>query len=241
MGKALRSELSPEGRSAGTRRGCLWRRILRRRAANSEREGVHWVRIVALTGAGISVASGLPTYTETSRNKFSNLQTVEEMLNLYWDDLAQWLDAKPNRAHLALAEHGVWVVTQNIDNLHQRAGSRQLIELHGNLREFYCPQCGQLLESRPARGDYTTCPHDETQLRPNIVFYGENVHRFDEAMKWVLRADHLLVIGTSLTVFPAAGLARLAEHRGVPVTVINQDADLVVPQVLARIEQGGQA
>ncbi len=199
------------------------------------------MRVVALTGAGISVASGLPTYTEASREKFSNLGTNEQMMALYWDDLMQWLNAQPNRAHLALAEHGVWVVTQNIDNLHQRAGSKRLIELHGNLREFYCAQCGHLLETRPARGNYPTCPLDGTRLRPNIVFYGESVHRFDEAMQWVLRSDHLLVIGTSLTVFPAAGLVGLAQRRGVPVTVINQDADVVVPEVLERIKRGVRA
>jgi len=187
------------------------------------------------------VASGLPTYTEASRDKFSNLETSEQMMALYWNDLMQWLDAKPNGAHLALAEYGVWVITQNIDNLHQRAGSERLIELHGNLREFYCPQCGHLLERRPAREDHPTCPLDGTRLRPNIVFYGESVHRFDEAVQWVLRADHLLVVGTSLTVFPAAGLARLAERRGVPVTVINQDADVLVPEALAEITRGGQA
>ena len=191
--------------------------------------------IVALTGAGISVASGLPTYTEESRQKFSDLHTTEAMLNLYWHDLAGWLHARPNAAHLALAKHGVKVITQNIDNLHLWAGSTELIELHGNLREFYCPACGYLAEAAPAPGEYIICPHDDHHLRPNIVFYGENVHRFDETLSWVAVADHLLVIGTSLTVFPAANLVALAEYKRIPVTVINAEAETEVPKVLQRL------
>lgn len=194
-------------------------------------------RIVALTGAGISVASGLPTYTDDSRDKFSDLQTTEEMLQLYWNDLAQWLPAAPNAAHLALAEHDIRVITQNIDNLHWKAGTAQLIELHGNLREFYCPLCGHLQALAPAPGEFAICPTDGARLRPNIVFYGENVRHFDRALEWVAGADHLLVIGTSLTVFPAASLVSLARDKRIPVTVINQAAATEVPQELQRLAQ----
>lgn len=193
-------------------------------------------RLVALTGAGISVASGLPTYTDESRKKFAGGQAVEQMYELYWNDLAGWLDAKPNAAHLALAAHGIKVVTQNIDDLHRKAGSTEMIELHGNLREFYCPLCGHQLKAAPRREEYMTCPNDRERLRPNIVFYGESVHGLDEAMEWVVSADHLLVIGTSLLVSPAANLASLAQFRRVPVTVINQDAETEVPRLLRELQ-----
>jgi NAD-dependent deacetylase len=192
-------------------------------------------RLVALTGAGISVASGLPTYTDESREKFAGGQTIEQMYELYWNDLAGWLDAKPNAAHLVLAEHAVKVITQNIDDLHRKAGSTELVELHGNLREFYCPRCLQRVEAAPRRGEYLTCPRDGERLRPNIVFYGESVHGLDEAMEWVVTADHLLVIGTSLLVSPAANLAGLAQYRRVPVTVIDQAAETEVPRLLRKL------
>ncbi len=201
-------------------------------------------RPVALTGAGISAPSGVPTFDIPWKNR-----PVREFLTrrYYRRDpygffelfcaMQAWTTAAPNAAHLALAAHGVAIITQNIDGLHQKAGSEDVIELHGNLRRILCPACGRVTPAadlcedlRPlyAAGDRDavlrriTCPCGAL-LDMDVGLYDDAVRRLDEAAGRLMDADLLLVIGTSLQVYPAAALPDIARQRGTPLLIENTD------------------
>lgn len=201
---------------------------------------------LALTGAGISAPSGIPTFDMPYRGR-----PVRNFLgrDYYHRDpygffelfclMEGWCHAEPNAAHRALADHGVRVVTQNIDGLHQRAGSvsDDVIELHGSLRTVLCPACGRtssaeaLCETlRPlyAQSDQASvlsvlrCPCG-AMLDMDVVLYGDAVRGFERAVDWLMQADLLLIIGTLLEVYPAAALPQIARERGVFTLMENQD------------------
>ncbi len=190
-------------------------------------------KIVVLTGAGVSAESGISTFRDNG-GLWDNYDPQEVasidgwrrnpklMLDFYNFRRAQLRDTRPNDAHLAIASlengHDVTVVTQNVDNLHERAGSTRIIHLHGELTKV-----------RPERGVYDTsysesevfdvgfepvelgdkAPNGE-QLRPHIVWFGEAVPKIETAIDAVEKADIVLIVGTSLSVYPAAGLYRYA-------------------------------
>lgn len=199
---------------------------------------------VALTGAGISAPSGIPTYQSTwkgrpirdflGRDYFRH--NLMGFLALY-SQMVAWCDAAPNAAHLALAAHRVPVITQNIDGLHQKAGSKAVVELHGNLRRVVCTGCGRafaaaevcrtlgpLLEAgnRDAVSRAFRCPCGGP-LDVDVVLYGDAVREMPRAMELLDECDLLLVIGTSLETYPAAGLPDIARRRGVRVLYENSD------------------
>lgn len=183
-------------------------------------------RVLALTGSGISVESGLPTFR--GAGGLWRERRVEELASpegfaadpaLVWTWYNQRLDAhrraRPNAGHYALAEiesrcADFTLATQNVDSLHLRAGSRRLVELHGNLREARCTRC----DARRALGD-GGLPLDEIEhdcggrMRPDIVWFGESLpfDAWSQAQRAASRADVILVIGTSAVVYPAAALA----------------------------------
>ena len=194
--------------------------------------------IVFLTGAGISAESGLSTfrgkdglwtnekwvYLASTEALYNDTQRCLDFYNLRRKHLAE---VEPNEAHRMIAElekeHEVTVITQNVDNLHERAGSSHVIHLHGELSKV----CSM--------GNRTTCvkeyplttpikvgdkAEDGAQLRPFIVMFGEYIIGIDAAQKEVKDADVFVVIGTSLKVYPAAGLINYA-HREVPKFVID--------------------
>jgi NAD-dependent deacetylase len=179
-------------------------------------------RLVVLTGAGMSAESGLRTFREmgglweeydvyevASPGGWEKDQDL--VLRFYNDRRKQLLDAKPNRGHLALVElekdYEVIIVTQNVDDLHERAGSSRILHLHGELtksRSTIDPGLiydivGWSLE----RGDLC---EKGSQLRPHIVWFGEAVPAIEEAAELVSGADLVVIIGTSMNVYPAAGL-----------------------------------
>ena len=194
--------------------------------------------LVALTGAGISRPSGIPTYEERpalrdslSRDFFD--AQPEAFYEEYWKMVKVMASARPNSAHLALAEYDVPIITQNIDCLHQRAGSKTVAQIHGYYNEFICERCHesyQLPENRPVP---YLCPKCRSVLKPKVVLYGEQLQDWEEAVSLVLAADTLLVVGTSLQVYPAAYLPQLAEERGIKVIISNEAADTRVPAFLA--------
>lgn len=201
------------------------------------------VRIAALTGAGISVASGLPTFAEAEwrgkqvreyLTKSFFIRHPDAFYEYFWDALEPWTSAQPNKAHLALAEAGVSVITQNIDGLHQKAGSKEVVELHGNLRELICEHCGavEAVEHWRDRALVPRCPVDGSILKPDVVLFEEIPHNWDQAMEVILQADALLVVGTSLEVAPACYLPELARRRGIKALVLNTDAVQEVPAAL---------
>ena len=189
--------------------------------------------IVALTGAGISVESGIPDFRSPGGRwdrfdpwVYAALPTFLSDPERSWElfrAVGNTLKGRsPNPAHLALAsleQEGILqaIITQNIDGLHQLAGSHQVIEMHGDHRHLECIHCGQLkpVEDRDFEGN--TVPHCDRcgfPLKPNVVLFGEAVRCTPEAEEVLQSCDVLLVIGTSAQVYPVASFPDLAKARG---------------------------
>ena len=203
-------------------------------------------KIVILTGAGISAESGLDTFRDKDglwqkhdAMRLSSIEGFEQepqaVLDFYNARRKQLLEVEPNAAHKLLAElerrHDVTIITQNIDNLHERAGSTHVIHLHGELtkvtsaRDPNDPHCVKEYPlDVPIRLDDKA--DDGSQLRPYIVWFGEYVPAIEVAEDYVRQADIFAVIGTSLQVYPAAGLTRYA-HGGVPKFVVDPHMEVI--------------
>lgn len=195
--------------------------------------------LVVLTGAGISAESGLSTFRDNDGlwNNYSVYdvatpeawhQNPELVLDFYNQRRRDVRLAKPNAAHNALAdaeEHfDVTLITQNVDDLHERAGSSRVLHVHGLITQARSSGNDQLFELHDkdiSIGD--SCPLG-SQLRPHVVWFGEMVYYMDEAAEAISNADYVVVIGTSLSVFPVAGLVELAPD-SCPKALINKETD----------------
>ena len=200
-------------------------------------------RIVFFGGAGVSTESGIPDFRsvdglyhqkydyppETILSHTFFVQKPEEFFKFYRDKLLP-LDAKPNKAHLKLAEWEkegklIGVVTQNIDGLHQAAGSKKVFELHGSVHRNYCMNCGKFFSAEFIRDSKEPVPHCECggRIKPDVVLYEEGLDDavVSGAIHAIAKADLMIVAGTSLTVYPAAGLLRY--FRGRHLVLINRD------------------
>jgi NAD-dependent deacetylase len=199
--------------------------------------------VCVLTGAGISAESGVPTFRgeEGLWKKFrpeelANFQSFIRNPNLVWEWYAYRrkliLDVKPNPGHYALVEmerivKEFTLVTQNVDNLHRRAGSASVIELHGNIERSYCIECGASFDEsdleRPAEAPH--CEKCGGLVRPDVVWFGENlpVEAFSRAEMAARHCDLFLCIGTSAVVYPAASLPYTAFDHGAYVVEINRE------------------
>lgn len=190
--------------------------------------------MVALTGAGMSAESGIPTFRGADglwRNfNAQQLATPEAferdpMLVWEWYDWRRGLiaAAEPNAGHRALA--GMRIVTQNVDGLHTRAGSTEVIEIHGSIWQLRCTGCRcEVQDLRPTLAPLPpTCEECGRMLRPGVVWFGENLRprAWEMSVEWVSEADVLLVIGTSGVVYPAAQLAPIAREAGAKIVEIN--------------------
>ncbi|MEM8889985.1 MAG: Sir2 family NAD-dependent protein deacetylase [Bacteroidota bacterium] len=182
-------------------------------------------RIVVLTGAGISAESGLSTFRGNGGLwEGHNIQEVaspqgfaknpDMVLRFYNERRRQGKTAKPNDGHKALVKleekYEVWIVTQNVDDLHEKAGSSNILHLHGELNkarsvtdESYVVE----IEGDIKQGDLAP---DGGQLRPHIVWFGEEVPKIEEAIEIMATASLVIIVGTSLVVYPAAGLVHYA-------------------------------
>jgi len=199
-------------------------------------------RIVFFTGAGLSAESGIPTYRgegglweQYDYREYACQRAFEKDPAKVWDfhdERRRFIAARdPNEGHRIIAEtEGATVVTQNIDGLHQRAGSRDVLELHGSLWRVRCARCRTVSENldAPIRSRRCGCG---TWLRPDIVWFGdmldaETVRAAGEA---IARCDLLVSIGTSGSVFPAAELPRLALSRGAMTVEINPEETPLSP------------
>jgi len=222
------------------------------------------LNIVILTGAGISAESGLKTFRDSNGlwegHDVTEVATPEGfaknpelVLDFYNKRRNQLLEVTPNTAHLALAalekQHDVTIITQNVDDLHERAGSSQVIHLHGELLKARSTFDENLIMDWRQDlnvGDYCKNKH---QLRPHIVWFGEAVPMMDVAIETVVKADAVLIVGTSMQVYPAAGLIEYA-HSNAPIyfvdpnpsiqstskiTVIAEKATLGVPKAIAQL------
>ena len=200
-------------------------------------------KLAVLTGAGVSAESGLGTYRDNG-GLWDNYDPMEVasiegwyrnrklVLDFYNMQRAKLRDAQPNAAHLAIASledrYDVTVITQNVDNLHEKAGSTRVIHLHGEATKVR-PENGVYDESYSERevidvgyepvylGDKAP---NGCQLRPHIVFFGEAVPKIEKAIDVVAAADIVLIVGTSMQVYPAAGLYRYAGSK-TPIYVVD--------------------
>lgn len=181
--------------------------------------------IVVLTGAGISAESGIKTFRDANGLwENHNVKDVaspdgwkrnqELVLNFYNERRRQLKTVQPNAAHYALVElakhHNVHIVTQNVDDLHERAGSTDVVHLHGELLKVRSTKYPQLVydwEKDLHKGDLC---EKGAQLRPHIVWFGEEVPELERAAKLCETADVIIIIGTSMQVYPAAGLVQYA-------------------------------
>lgn len=196
-------------------------------------------RIVILTGAGISAESGIRTFRASDglweEHRIEDVATPEGfardpelVLRFYNQRRATAAAAQPNAAHRALAaleadgRHEVLVVTQNVDDLHERAGSNSVIHMHGTLTGALCARCGQRQEAPAEMRVQDPCPAcGKAALRPDIVWFGEMPYRMEEIWAALRAADLFVSIGTSGHVYPAAGFVADAAHAGVDTLELN--------------------
>ena len=208
---------------------------------------------VALTGAGISAESGIPTFRargglweKYDPVIYASIEAFREDPSKYWTIRGEFIrnydTYHPNAAHLALAEFeemGVvcHVITQNIDGLHKKAGSQNVIEIHGNLRETYCLQCRkEFIAPHIPEGMPPYCECGGV-LKPNTVLFGEQLPKdaLESAYHQSATCKLMLVIGTSAVVQPAASLPELARQKGARIVEVNTEpafngADYVIAE-----------
>jgi len=230
--------------------------------------------VVVLTGAGISAESGIRTFraadglweehrvedVATPEGFARNPQLVQEFYNARRRQLQQ-PEIKPNAAHLALARleeafgDRFLLVTQNIDNLHERAGNKNVVHMHGELLKVRCSQSGQVLEwaGDVTPGDKCHCCQFPAPLRPHVVWFGEMPLGMDRIYEALARADVFIAIGTSGHVYPAAGFVHEAKLQGAHTVELNLEpsqvgsefeekhyglASQVVPEYVDRLLKG---
>ncbi len=199
-------------------------------------------RVVALTGSGVSAESGVPTFREAQTGLWERfdpqeLATPEAFARdprLVWD----WYEwrrelvegAEPNAGHLALAElerrlPSFTLVTQNVDGLHQRAGSDEVVELHGNILRSKCSLEGTMVDDYDPGGAPPPCPRCCAPLRPDVVWFGEALpgEAYEAASEAARACDLFLSVGTSSLVYPAAALPFEALENGAGLVEVNPD------------------
>lgn len=200
-------------------------------------------RIVVLTGAGMSTEAGIPDFRSASGlyslpseyppEYLLSIDCLESQPELFFNYLRTNLNysgVKPDAPYRLLArleQQGriLGVVTQNIDGLHAAAGSQRVVEAHGSLARFYCTGCGRAADAaeqmRPDAPFHCECGG---LLRPDVVLYGEALPNIDAAFGLADEADALLVLGTSLVVYPIAAIPQRCLSLGKPVVIVNRDA-----------------
>jgi NAD-dependent deacetylase len=209
-------------------------------------------RIVVLTGAGISAESGVATFRDSGGlwegHSVDDVATPEgferdpDTVFAFYDARRRAVaSALPNAAHRALARlegalgRDLLVVTQNVDDLHERAGSERLVHMHGELNSALCAQCGARSAWHEDLADRPPCPACARQaLRPDVVWFGELPHELDRIEQAVLACDVFVSIGTSGAVYPAAGYAALAsafDARTIELNLAPSAADVPFDEV----------
>ena len=212
---------------------------------SSDARNIH-PRIVVFTGAGVSAESGLATFrgvgglwADFDPATLATPEAFAREPKRVWDwYVSRYIgvrDSGPNAAHRAIARleesfASLLVVTQNIDRMHQRAGSRKVLELHGNIWNARCNACGRevdmatLIDIADPCGDAPRCGCGG-RMRPSVVWFGERLPEavFEEAAEAAAACEIFITVGTSATVYPAAGLIELAARRGAFVVEVNRE------------------
>ena len=235
-------------------------------------------RVVALTGAGLSTPSGIPDFRSEGTGLWSRDEPMEvaslSTFRTHPERFFQWFRplvgqiflAEPNAAHKALAEmenpsREITIVTQNIDLLHQKAGSTTVVEMHGSVRTMSCTQCFKKFETRffiqefIENGTIPKCPNCNGVLKPDVILFGEQLPQaaWFDAQRAVRQCDLMLVAGSSLEVLPVAGLPMQALDRGAHLVIVNntptylnvradvvfmQDVSTILPEIAKRAIHG---
>ena len=219
-------------------------------------------RIVFFGGAGVSTESGIPDFRSTDGLYNQTYQYPPEMIvsHTFYEDRPEeffdfyknrmlFLDAKPNAAHLKLAELEkagklTAVITQNIDGLHQAAGSKTVMELHGSVLRNYCEDCNKFFDVNYVKNSkgVPVCDKCGGRVKPDVVLYEENLNMdiLEASVNYISQADMLIIGGTSLVVYPAAGLIRY--YRGNKLVLVNKSetsadrgANLVIHDSIGKV------
>lgn len=201
-------------------------------------------KIVVLTGAGMSAESGINTFRDANglweghdvmevASPMGWQKNKEKVLDFYNKRRAQLLKVFPNEAHKALVtlekKYQVTIITQNVDDLHERAGSSRVLHLHGELLKARSTKNFNLIYDWKKALNLGDVCEENSQLRPHIVWFGENVPLFDKALEITSEADILMIVGTSMQVYPAAHLINCAKQN---ITIYFIDPKPVIQQNL---------
>ncbi len=212
-----------------------------RRKVIPERERKMYGDIIILSGAGISAESGIPTFRDSdglwNNHRIEEVATIEayrrnpEAVHDFYNNLKTDLQkAEPNPAHLAITrlqneyKNGtVSVVTQNVDLLHEKAGNRNVYHIHGQIDQAVCMNCGRVITTWGEVTTETVCPGCgvPAMMKPNIVFFGENLLRMNEVDALLDKCRLLIAVGTSGAVYPANTFARIAKYHGADTVELN--------------------
>ncbi len=200
--------------------------------------------IVILTGAGISAESGIQTFRATDglwhNHRIEEVATPEgfaknpALVHEFYNARRKQLHdpaIKPNAAHLALADlekhyaGKILLVTQNVDNLHERAGNKRLIHMHGELNKIHCKKTGQVYHwtNDLSTANRCQCCHQAGNLRPHIVWFGETPLEMEKIYRALMACGIFISIGTSGQVYPAAGFVQIAQYAGAKTVELNLD------------------
>lgn len=244
-------------------------------AADLFRQSKH---AVVLTGAGLSTPSGIPDFRSTGTGLWSRdeplevaslttFRTAPEKFYEWFRPLAsQIFYAQPNSAHCALSELEKagrlnFIITQNIDALHQKAGSKNVIETHGTMQTLTCTQCYHQVDAEPYLASFAElgviphCPECRQILKPDVILFGEQLPQaaWFKAQRAVRHCDLMVVVGSSLEVLPVAGLPMQALDRGAHLVIINnaqtyinvradvailEDVAMIIPAIAERVLNG---
>lgn len=244
-------------------------------AADLIRQSKH---VVALTGAGLSTPSGIPDFRSEGKGLWTHNEAMEvaslhtfrtapEKFFQWFRPLAgQVYGAMPNAAHLALTDLEkagklASIITQNIDMLHQKAGSKSVIETHGSIRTLSCTQCYHQVHAEQCVADFIEtgrtpyCPKCTSTLKPDVILFGEQLPQaaWSEAQQTSRTCDLMIVIGSSLEVLPVAGLPIQALDRGAHLIIVNnsptylniradsvilEDVAIAIPAIVERVLNG---
>ena len=209
---------------------------------------MQYSRIAVLTGAGISAESGVPVFRSEDglweQHRIEDVATYEGftrdpvLVHNFYNKMRQELKSRePNPAHIALtklqeeltARGGqVTIITQNIDDLHEKAHSQHVIHMHGELNKLLCERCGARIDFDGNSSPDTVCPKcGKKAMRPDIVWFGEIPYHMEEIQQVLFACDLFLAVGTSGVVYPAAGFVSMCRHLGKPCVEFNLEPSVV--------------
>lgn len=210
-------------------------------------------KLVVLTGAGMSAESGLSTFRDSGglwdQYDVKDVASIEGWINnpklvqdFYNKRRAELKDHSPNEGHYLIKEleniFQVTIITQNVDNFHERAGSQHVIHLHGELSKVRSVKNPSLIYETLEDVHMGDLAEDGNQLRPYIVWFGEEVPKMEEAVKYTAQAEIFLVIGTSLQVYPAASLLNFVPHEAKIYIIDPNPLEMYLPENIVYIQKG---